>query len=289
MDTHIEKEVALDTLTDHFKQGSGSFFLGAGASYEAGLPSWGGLMKEMCEQLESVPAVEPELKDSCKRMLADKAKWLSLASILKRKLGTAFVDYIDQRFCDEKLEPTSIQKLIASMEWQYIATTNYDDLMEAAYSEHHLGKKRIDGLTYDRPGDIASYYYKKKKFVLYCHGRARTDAENLVISDTDYRQHIQLQIGYRSILQTLFTSTSFLFVGASFTDPDIRLLMGFLHDAFHKNTPPQFALIPENEKERAEVNQIYHDYKMHLIALPEKDYENNVIEFLKELKARIDK
>ena len=201
-------------------------------------------------------------------------------------MGTAFVEYISERFSNPALEPTSIHRAIVELPVRFLATINYDDLLESAYTELHLGKKRYDFVTYDKPGDIASYFYRDIPFVLYCHGRARTNAEKVILSDGDYRSLIQSQVGYQSILQTLFTTTSFLFVGTSLNDPDIQLLMGFLHNSFHGKTPPHYAIVPASERESAEINQLFHDFKMNVIPLDDTDFGGQVLSFLADLKLR---
>jgi hypothetical protein len=278
---------ALDELSKIFRDQKGAVLVGAGASLGAGLPRWNNLLSELCDSLSKVPGIDSSLVESCRRMLPDQSKWLMLASILRRHLGTGFQSYIEDRFCDPSLSPTEIHKAIVTLPFKFLATINYDDLLEAAYSEHYVGKKRLDSLTYDKPGDVASYFYRGKEFVLYCHGRAKTDAEKVVLTDGDYRSLIQAQIGYQSIVQTLFTTTSFLFVGTSFGDPDIQLLLGFLHSAFHGKTPPHYAILPESHRETAEINQLFHDFKLNVITLNDADFGTNLLSFLNELKARI--
>lgn len=278
-------EQALDDLAALMKSSSVAALIGAGASIDAKLPNWSKLLGELCEKMERIPGIEPTLIESCKRLHGDRSKWLILASLLRRHLGTAFEEYIDDRFCDPTLEPTEIHKAVASLAFRFIATLNYDDLLESAYSELYLGKRRIDPITYDKPGDVASYYYKGTPFVLYCHGRAKTDSRRVILSDGDYRSLIQTQVGYQSILQTLFTTTSFIFVGTSLGDPDIQLLLGFLHSAFHGKTPAHYALVPRSEKESAESNQLYHDFKLNIVALDDANFGNNVVKFLTELKS----
>jgi hypothetical protein len=67
-------------------------------------------------------------------------------------------------------------------------------------------------------------------------------------------------------------------------DPDIQLLMGFLHSSFHGKTPPHYALVPASERESAEINQLFHDFKMNVIALDDADFGGQVLSFLNDLK-----
>lgn len=280
----MTREQSLIEMSTRIRAQQAAVLVGAGASLSAGLPNWEGLIKELIERLERIPGIDPSFVESSKRMASDRSKWLVLASVLRRHMGTAFPEFIEDRFCNTNLEPTETHKAIAELPVRFFATLNYDDLIESAYSEHYLGKKRVDPITYDKPGDIASYFYKGTPFVLYCHGRARTDADRVVLSENDYRSLIQSQIGYQSILQTLFTTTSFLFVGTSLSDPDILLLLGFLHSAFHGKTPPHYALIREDERETVELNQLFHDFKLNAVTLPSKNFGDEVLTYLKDLK-----
>lgn len=280
----MTREQSIFEMAEKIKAQQGAILVGSGASLAAGLPNWKQLMIELVERLQQIPGIDTGLVDSCRRMAEDRAKWLLLASVLRRHMGSTFPEYINDRFCNVDLEPTETHRAIAELPVRFFVTINYDDLIESAFSEKHLGKRRVDPITYDKPGDIASYFYKGSPFVLYCHGRARTDADKVVLSESDYRSLIQAQIGYQSILQTLFTTTSFLFVGTSLNDPDIIMLLGFLHSAFHRKTPPHYALIPDNERETAEVNQFFHDFKLNAITLPSANFGDEVIKYLRELK-----
>lgn len=281
---------AIKELAELFIKKKASFFIGAGASLSAGLPTWRGLLGELIDELEKLPGVDgcDGFLESCRRMTKDSSKWFVAASVIRAKLGKRFDEYIDSRFCNENLKPGNVHKHIVDIPWNYVITTNYDDLIETAYSIKYSGNKRVDGPTYDKTSEAVGYFYKDKPFVFYCHGRARTEPSKLILSDSDYRTLVHSQIGYQSFLQTLFVSTSFLFVGSSINDPDITMLLQYLYSTFHGNTPRQYALIPDSEREAAEIEHYDKEYRIQMIALPHENYANEVDKFLLDLRAKID-
>jgi hypothetical protein len=106
----------------------------------------------------------------------------------------------------------------------------------------------------------------------------------IVITERDYREIIFRSQGYRAALSAIFTTRSVLFLGSSLTDPEPKLLLGFLHDAFHGAGARHYALVPYNEFSETEASRWQKDFKVRCIRYHASNTTHpEVVEFLKTL------
>lgn len=274
---------AIGELKEALAENRASIFVGAGASVDSGLPTWAGLLGEMINEVESQPGCDTSFISDARMLLTDKAKWTLLAQILKREMGFHFGDFIGRRFADKTTKPNDVHKAIVETPWKTIVTTNYDRLLEKSFIEIGGDDADIPTLTYSSASKIASSYCRNNRFILKAHGDAKVDPERVIMTEADYRHLVHRELGYQSILQTIFTTNSFLFVGSSVSDPDLHLLLGFLHSAFHGNTPVNYALLPENERLSAEDKLLFSDFKIHTVTIDPKNRANDIKSFLQAL------
>jgi hypothetical protein len=276
-----------DDLRTAFKEKKCGIFVGAGASRAAGLPDWSGLLEELVECIKNLPNPEKPLIRDLTRLLKEKSKQLTLASVLKDELGHDFSSYIERRFADPALNPSDVHKAIVALPAQFLITTNYDKLLERAKLEQTAGREVPNTYTYKQAGAVASSLYRDKFFILKAHGDAQEDPDGVILTEKDYRQVIHHEPGYQSLLQTLFTTFTILFVGTSFTDIELQLLLGYIHSSFHGKTPAHYALIAEDKPNAALVKSWRKDFNIHMIHVsPKRDFKQ-VLDFLLVLKSKV--
>lgn len=280
---------AVSELAKEINGGSGMLFVGSGTSAASGLPAWHGLLGELINLLEGTPAarLNPTIIPEARELLNDRSKWLVLAQLLRSELTDEFYKFINERFTDRHIAPNPVHEAIWSIGWRAIVTTNYDELIEKSYAQHTGGKDLISKFTYETPGTAASSFRRRIPFVLKAHGDAQVP-DTVILTERDYRELIHVQRGFQTLLQTLFCTNSFLFIGASVSDPDLRLLLGYLHTAFHGDTPMHYALIPDNERLNAEDKVLFDEFRIHTVPIPAADRSGATIEFLKDLKDAVD-
>lgn len=281
------KERALNELSDAFKNNCASLFIGAGISSMSGFPAWGGLLEELIGQLKGQPGVPDTLIDDAHELLADRSKWLTLAQLLRNGLGKTFSEFVGKRFTENSIKPNEVHDLVVDLPWRTIVTTNYDRLIERTFARRLGDEGDIPVITYSNPGAVASSYRRGQRFILKAHGDAKEKPEAVVLTEADYRQLVHREIGYQAVLQALFTTNSFLFIGCSLADPDLKMLLAFLHSAFHGDTATHYALVPSNERLGAEDKVLFDDFSIHVIPIDPANRKEEVMEFLTELKRRI--
>lgn len=230
-------------LLDLFKSKRASLFIGAGLSKSVGLPDWLGLLNELIERVENVIPDSADYANEC-RAIASTGNFLPLAQDLRDKLGSdEFNKYIRERFVDQRPDPNDIFKVIVELPYNYIITTNYDYLIEDAYA--FVNRKSAKKYTYSQAQAMADNIWNGYQFILKAHGDA-DEPSKIVLTDKDYRNIINAEVGYKSILQVLFTTNSILFLGSSLTDPELNLLLGYLKHAYHDGGPKHYALVDKS-------------------------------------------
>lgn len=243
-------------LIDNFKSNSGVFFVGAGLSSASGFPTWDGLIGELIAEAEKVSWVPKEKIFEYKKLVTDTSKFLFLAEELRVELGSHFTKYMEQRFQYTSNTFQKNHELIVKTECSLIVTINYDDLLEQAYNSVY----RIypNAFIYSQAREAANNFWKNRFFILKAHGDANRDIDTLILSQKDYRKVIYREAGYRSLLQSIFTTKSILFVGVSLNDPEFNQLLDFLHDSYHGGGPTHYLLV-DKEKSMETMSRRYFD------------------------------
>ncbi|WP_026765133.1 SIR2 family protein [Sediminibacterium salmoneum] len=268
-------------LIDSFKQGKGGLFVGAGLSQSAGLPNWEGLLNDLITLAEKV-SYKPnkEFIDSCRELVKQPSKYLILAQELKDFLQDSFRKYIIEKYSDKCPPPTDNHIAVIKFPYQFIITTNYDTLLENAYVKVHGKQAKVHSFK-DSP-DIAYDLWNGRPFILKAHGDANKAQQGVILTENDYRQILFQEKGYQSILQSLFTTKTVLFLGSSLSDPELKLLLSFIHSSFHGGGPSHYALISEEEMNSVEAESWRKNFNIQIIPYSPASGHKEVSEFINE-------
>ncbi len=135
-----------------------------------------------------------------------------LAEELKEVLGpTEFKSFLEETFLRDDVQYRPVHQLLVTLrKSKFIITTNYDVLIENAFAQEQI---RPTVLKYYEAHAIQRQLYRRDPFVLKAHGDAETAAEEVVLTDKDYRRLLYQEPGYQSALQSIFTMYSVIFLG----------------------------------------------------------------------------
>jgi len=267
-----------DKLIKAIKHNNCGLLVGAGLSVGAGYPSWKSLLQELIEKASKETTTSTDKIGELYQLMEDPSKYLLVAEELKEILPSEFYTYIKTRFDNKSIVPTSVHAKLFSIPSNYIITTNYDSLIERAYVKIKGDIPNI--YTYKDAASINYNLFEKEFFVLKAHGDSSRAPMEIVLTEKDYRRIIFNQKGYQSILQTLFSTSTILFLGVSLNDPEINQLLGFIHHIFHGGSPNHFALMPEDKMTKTEINRWYKDYHITIIPYNSVDKHRQLEEFL---------
>lgn len=204
---------------------AGTIFVGAGVSMGAKYPSWTTLLREIGEELG---VNSHDVHD-----LAALAQWsVHSSGGSYTRIRKVIRDYIG---VDHPVPETL--RVIARLPIRHLWTTNYDRLIERSFEEINRPLDVIAGSAdlsiRARPG--AARLYKM-------HGSVDR-LDDLVISTDDYELFRSRRGAYLPLLQAHLTSMSMLFVGLSFTDPNIRHVLSLIRESFTEAPPEHFAIV----------------------------------------------
>lgn len=190
-------------------------FVGSGISSKAKAPTWPELIRGIMNDSENFRKIRDERRVQLEDMIRtnDLSNFFMAIDYLMYKLNnTNVVDVIEKTL--STLEPEQIHYTIAKLKLKGIITTNYDKLIELA--RHQVDRKLFDSISLEehRIKDLLN----KEGWIFKIHGDIDSKVRILTYENYLFFQEQQL---WRSIIQDLMRSNTFLFIGFGLRDPDI--------------------------------------------------------------------
>lgn len=274
-------------LLDAFKKNKAGIYIGAGVSVGAGLPSWEGLLRAMIEFTESVSVLSSSKERDLKELATDSDKFLLLAEEIKEILGPDFFKFISLTFKEHAPPPGDLHKEIVKIPAKFTITTNYDNLLERAYAV--VFSDIPNTYTFRDSSDIIYNLFNDRFFILKAHGDASKAHQGIILTEQDYRGILYKEPGYKSIVENLFASNSILFIGSSLSDPELKLFLSYIHNAFHGSGPTHYALMAEDNMNEVEMERWRKDYNIKILPYNPQNNHEFLLSFVRELIEKLKK
>lgn len=211
-----EIEAFIRDFTKDLEAGNAAVFAGAGMSKGSGYVDWPELLRDIASELGLDVDREHDL--------------ISLAQFHVNQLkGPA---KLARRIVEEfshQAESSTTHEILARLPIRTYWTTNYDTLIEdglkAAYKVTDV-KHQVDQLNTTRP---------KRDVVIYkMHGDVH-HANTAILYKEQYEQYYQSHAPFVTALMGDLVSKTFLFIGFSFTDPNLDYVLSRLHTSTKRN------------------------------------------------------
>lgn len=212
----VSKEEFLREYSAALLEDQAAAFVGAGFSVGAGFVDWKTLLREVASDLGLLVDEEHDL--------------IALAQYEVNRSGTR--DRLEQKVIREFVSKGTITPAhgwLARLPLQTVWTTNYDSLLEQAFKDankvvdvkfttNHLQQRvpYTDVVVYKMHGDVS-------------------DPASAVLTKDDYEQYDKEHPLFVQQLQAGLASCMFLFVGFSFTDPNIESIFVRLRHLLGRN------------------------------------------------------
>ena len=225
-----------------------AIFAGAGLSAPAGFVSWPELLRPIAEELELEVEKETDLvalaQYHCNSNLANRGK---LNQLLINELS------------DEAVI-TANHKILARLPVSTYWTTNYDKLIEKALAEAGKipdTKCRIKQLSFTKRGRDAVVYKM--------HGDIDHPDEAILTKDDYENYHVRMQPFINALSGDLVSKT-FLFLGFSFTDPNLDYILSRVRVAYSTDQRQHYCIqrIVVREDDEAQADTEYRERKQDL-------------------------
>ena len=216
-------------------------FVGAGVSANSGVPTWSSLTAFFKE----------ELPENFSKETDD----LKIAQIFKDTYGTkAYFEKVRNMLKDGRVAFNPIHTAILQLNPVHIITTNYDNLIEQAIQSNY---KQYDIITQD--SDLPYYRYPNK--VVKMHGDFR--AGNIVLTEEDYYNYATNFPLIRSFVTSLFTTNIVLFVGFSFSDLNLKIILNDIKTILDQDMQRVYLLT--DEKVDKEMSKYYENKGINIV------------------------
>jgi hypothetical protein len=272
-----------DVPTDLIKQikdGNCVVFVGAGLSQGAGLPNWTGLLHRMIDW-----AAEHGVDMSDRAELESyigEGKLLMVAEEMRERLvDDDFRRFMVETFRGPGLEPTDAHELIPGIKFCAALTSNYDILLETAYTLEW--KKTPPIFIHSDYAELSGSLRSDEFYIIKVHGTIDR-MDTIILGLSDYREIMFASEAYRRHLEILFSTKTVLFLGFSLTDREIILLLDELRNAFKGYTGKHYALISTEGVGNIERRRFERDYNIHIIPYtPSAEDHPEVKAFLSKL------
>jgi hypothetical protein len=190
-------------LIEQLKTGNVVLFCGAGISTsEGGIPG--------ARQLAQKLAQRAELRDVGGMSLPE------VAQVYETKMGhQSLIAFIAEQIEGAGQSPLSTHRLIASLPFKIIITTNWDALLEEAL---RLAGKRIAKVV--RDSDVA-FFDESKVTVIKLHGSV-DQKDTIVITGDDYYEVFARLPETANLVRSYFATKTLLFLGYGLADEDFK-------------------------------------------------------------------
>lgn len=231
----------IDKYVKEIRDNNAAMFIGAGFSKSAGYVDWKNLLRGVAEDLGLDVDKEYDL--------------VSLAQYCYNKNGNKSLinDTIFDEFSKEK-DIDENHRIIARLPIFTYWTTNYDSLIEDSLSD----AKRIVDVKYNNK-HLSLTKSHRDAVVYKMHGDKSNPDEAILIKD-DYEQYYRNHAQFITALSGDLISKTFLFVGFSFSDPNIDYILSRVRIEYGNQNNRQHYAIMRKVKESDYHNPADYEY-----------------------------
>ncbi|RWE69848.1 SIR2 family protein [Mesorhizobium sp.] len=268
---------ALEQLAQSVKERRAILFVGAGVSMSVGLPSW----QKLIEHMEDELGLDRDMVDM------PEPSYQALAEYYRLKNGGLgpLRSWMDREWSvsREKVKGSAIHKLIVSLDFPIIYTTNYDRNLEVAFEVHDRPFVKVANAK-----DIAKVKGEVAQIIKY-HGDFDDDA-SLVLAESDYFERLSFESPLDVKFRADALGRTILFIGYSMSDMNIRLLLYRLWETwrrsgYEKNRPKSLVFMPQPSVVQEAVLGCW---GIDMLTEEANRPEDALVAFLSKLKDRVD-
>ncbi len=219
-----EIEIFIKDYVKDLNEGTASIFAGAGLSIPAGFVDWSGLMREIAHDIGLDVEIENDLVSLAQYHVNEN----QTRSKINRKILEEFT---------EETEETNNHKIIARLPISSVWTTNYDSLLEDSF----LNENKVPDIKYSNKQLLTNR--PKRDVVIYkMHGDV-THPDDAILTKEQYEQYHQTHEPFINALTGELTTKTFLFLGFSFTDPNLDYVLSRLKFRFNKSQRQHYCIV----------------------------------------------
>lgn len=206
------------------REDNAAVFAGAGLSIPTGMVDWRGLLRELAREVGLDVDRESDLIAVAQFHVNECSG--------RHQINQALVTEFAERAC-----LSENHRLLASLPIRSYWTVNYDSLIEQALRAAH---KRPDVKATTQ--NLATTLPRRDAVVYKMHGDV-AQPDKAVVTRDDYEAYEETHRAFSAALQGDLVSKTFLFVGFSFSDPNLNYILGRIRLLLGANRREHYCLM----------------------------------------------
>ena len=223
-----------DNLVEELAYRRCLIFLGSGISATAknakgeSPDTWGEFLNNIKAKMKNPT---PEDTAFVEDMLQKQNYLLALQAIADLCDSGEYSNYLKNQYLRGRYKHSKVHELIKDLDSKIVVTTNFDKLYEGLCHEPEY-------LTFDYTDtrSIIGSIKAPENLIIKAHGSI-DDTEKLIFTAKQYYQAQEHYPEFYHLLTALFLTHTVVFLGYSLNDPDINLLLQFLHNTANSSCP----------------------------------------------------
>ncbi len=234
-----EIEAFIKNYVKDLEDNNAALFVGAGMSKAAGYVDWIELLKEIADELK--------LKSE-----NESGNLISLAQFHFNETGgrAGLTRKILEEF-SRHTEFTENHKIIARLPIRTIWTTNYDSLLEDAM---RAANKVVE--TKHQVKQLANSKPRRDVVIFKMHGDSQHPAD-AILTKQQYESYYKTHEPFITALSGDLVSKTFLFIGFSFSDPNLDYVLSRLNIQFGADRRQHYCFIKKETRKKDEDGELY--------------------------------
>jgi len=219
-----EHEAFIKDFLESIEEKKAAIFAGAGLSVGAGFVDWKGLLEDVAQEIGLDVKKEEDLISLAQFHYNENGG----RSKLNKKILKVFTDDV---------ETTENHRILSRLPIDTFWTTNYDSLIEDSLESYN----KIVDVKHENK-QLPNSIPKRDVTVYKMHGDAK-HAHDAIITRNDYEGYFRTHEPFVTTLKGDLTTKTFLFIGFSFTDPNLDYALSRVRLNFHDGASHHYCFI----------------------------------------------
>lgn len=224
MKFNSEIEVFINDYVKDLNAGTASVFAGAGLSIPAGFVNWTEMMNEIANDLGLNISSETDLVSIAQYHVNENRN----RTKINRKILEEFT---------EDVRETENHRIISRLPVSSIWTTNYDELIENSFEKEF----KVVDVKYTN-SQLLTTKPKRDIVIFKMHGDVN-HPNSAILTKEQYEQYHHTHEPFINALTGELTTKTFLFIGFSFTDPNLDYVLSRLNYRFREEQRQHYCFV----------------------------------------------
>ena len=172
----------------------------------------------------------------------DSGDYLTTCELLKIRLEDDWPQILTDQFLSPQYMPADIHRHILGLDLRIVLTQNFDKIYDVYAQTTTNSTTRISSY-YD--ADTSQIMRGDYRGILKVHGTIDHPTKT-VFTREEYSRMRNEHRSFQALINALFLTHTFVFLGCSLTDPDLRLFLEN-HSMAHPSAPVHYMTSPQSE------------------------------------------